>query len=231
MKNYKKGFAPIGIVIIIIIIGISSIYFIKSKKGTKVENEVTIDTVASSTNNTATENRSNGEVYENSLYGFKFQYPSDWKLTTSSDKRKVSVSPNIKTELFPNKTTDSFTVTFMVQQKADFEPQGTKIGYIVYDGEEGTLVDASDDTPRCLKAQPLANSSSTVLAISYSGSLMSDPVYHSYAINTNRDYLIIAGDTQFGGPTEKIRNQIKQIYSSFKMVDGFETYYPACSKI
>ncbi|MES3031063.1 MAG: hypothetical protein V4697_01470 [Patescibacteria group bacterium] len=150
--------------------------------------------------------------YFNAQYNFTFTYPLDWKLVEALDKKSVMVSsPDLK-----------YSIEFTATATSAFGKQNTKVGSIIYDPIQMSLVDVGDDPPRCLGIE---DRSLREPGISYGGSTMSTPAHFESAILTNKDYMIlvqILADENTGMPI------LDKIRESFEFTGDVKWRLPNC---
>jgi len=163
--------------------------------------------------------------YSSSEYGFRFNYPGDWKLTEDKIKKEVTIDTNDIGEVVEGGTFPSWRITFKSTDKTFFNNlQPTKIGVITYNEKESAVF--ADD--RCIKGTKLLGG--LIQAFTYGGSLMSDPAYWNSAILTKNGKIIIVNSYQGGVMISKLEKQLSTIVNTFKLLNGNTFFIPECSK-
>ncbi len=163
--------------------------------------------------------------YSSSEYGFRFNYPGDWKLTEDKIKKEVTIDTNDIGDVVEGGTFPSWRITFKSTDKTFFNNlQPTKMGVITYNEKESAVF--ADD--RCIKGTKLLGG--LTQAFTYGGSLMSDPAYSNSAILTKNGEIIIVNSYQGSVITQKLEKQLSTIVNTFKLLNGNSFFIPECSK-
>ncbi len=163
--------------------------------------------------------------YSNSEYGFRFNYPGDWKLTEDKIKKEVTIETNDIGEVVEGGNFPSWRITFKSTDKTFFNNlQPTKIGVITYNEKESAVF--ADD--RCIKGTKLLGG--LIQAFTYGGSSMSDPAYWNSAILTKNGQIIIVNSYQGSVITSELEKQLSTIVNTFKLLNGNSFFIPECSK-
>ncbi len=229
MQNKKNIIIIILLIIIILILGY--VAFLKPEKVNQdtvanYQPPVTNTPAVTPSQNNPTPVATNIKTYT-SPDGFSFNYPSSWKLSEDLIKKEVTINTNDNALLVENHTYPSWSITFKATDKTFFTQQriSTKMGIITYD--ENTKALMSDS---CLKATQLFGSNPPIQSITYGGSLMSDPAYSDSAILTTTGEIIIVHSQQGAVITPELSNQLSQIASSFKLLNGNTVFVPECAR-
>ncbi len=165
------------------------------------------------------------KTYSNIQLGISFQYPSDWKLTEDSAKKQVTITTNDVAATFENGTYPTYSLNFKSTDKSFFaQPIGTKMGTFTYDENKMALLNDN----QCESPTPFFNSS--LQAVRYGGSLMSDPAYNDFAITTTNGVIIILHAEQGGVITDNLTRDIQKIANSFGLLNGNKIFVAACTK-
>jgi len=206
----KKGFAPILVLVIILILGVAGFGAIQSFKSNT--NLYPVPTGTGETANLSSdENLQDWKTYRNEEYGFEIQYPPDFFVKTS-DINKIQISNN---SLFEE---DEFSLIITLEplSKTNYRP--------------------SDD-PRIIKILEKVGYQNLAQKFSYhaSGNFEGDPPrgYYEIAIasqDINKDSILITTtihridelSVSEGGTDGKLAEQARQILSTFEFIESTE---------
>lgn len=168
------------------------------------------------------------KTYNSASYGISFNYPTAWTLTQDASKKTVTVTSNT------NYVQGTYSIplekiTFTSTDKNYFNPPiNTKYGSIAYDATLKSLVDIGETPARCMPADHILGSGS-IKGITFSGSSMSDPAYHTSAIITTNGPIILVDDESESTPDQPERQEAASIVESLSLLNGNTTAYPACA--
>ncbi|MDO8590454.1 MAG: hypothetical protein Q7R65_00565 [bacterium] len=86
--QYKKGFAPVALIVILVILAGGGYILVKKSKvqSPKQETKVEQNVVSGTENQTVTDETKDWKTYKNDKYGFEFKYPIGYKTNGVDEK-------------------------------------------------------------------------------------------------------------------------------------------------